>query len=128
VVPHPCSPYFPWFQSGLETPYLLFDNLQMVDLSVIFLPQKAKDRAGVESDMIGMAEHVHENYDFIRKYFPQFYVHRYDTHIYSNVSMAFNTPQEDLLLESSNIFYGEHQAMYPRDLQEEFFVIVGSFM
>jgi hypothetical protein len=42
--------------------------------------------------------------------------------------MAFNTPQEALLQESSNIFYGEHHAMYPRDLQAGNCVMVGSFI
>jgi hypothetical protein len=68
----------------------------MVDPSVIFLAHKAKDRVGVESDLIATAEHVHENYDFMRKYFPQLYVHKHDTYMYSNVRMAFNTPQENL--------------------------------
>jgi hypothetical protein len=63
---------------------ILLDNLQMVDPSVIFLPHKAKDRVGVESDLIATAEHVHDNYD-------------HDTYMYSNVLMAFNTPQEELL-------------------------------
>jgi hypothetical protein len=62
------------------------------DPSVIFLPHKAKDRVRVESDLIAAAEHVHANYDFMRKYFPQFYVHKHDTYLYSNVIMAFNTP------------------------------------
>jgi hypothetical protein len=107
---------------------ILLENLQMVDPSVIFLPHKAKDRVGVESDLIATGEHVHDNYDFMRKYFPQFYVHKHDTYMYSNVIMAFNTPQEELLRESSNILYGEHQAMYPRELQGENCVIVGSFL
>jgi hypothetical protein len=42
--------------------------------------------------------------------------------------MFFNTPQEELIRESSNILYGEHQAMYPRELQGENCVIVGSFV
>jgi hypothetical protein len=42
--------------------------------------------------------------------------------------MAFNTPQEELLRESSNILYGEHQAVYPRELQAGNCVIVGSFL
>jgi predicted nucleic acid-binding Zn finger protein len=107
---------------------ILLENLQMVDPSVIFLPHKAKDRVGVESQLIATAEHVHDNYDFMRKYFPQFYFHKHDTYMYSNVIMAFNTPQEELLRESSNILYGEqHQAVYPRELQGENCVIVGSF-
>jgi hypothetical protein len=69
----------------------------MVDPSIIFLPHKAKDRVGVESDLIATAEHVHDNYDLMRKYFPQFYFHKQDTSMYSNVRMAFNTPQEELL-------------------------------
>jgi hypothetical protein len=69
----------------------------MVDSSVIFLPHKAKYRLGVELDLIATAEHVHDNYDFMRKYFPQLYVHKHDTYMYSNVRMAFNTPQEELL-------------------------------
>jgi hypothetical protein len=77
---------------------ILLENLQMVDPSVIFLPYNAKDRAGVESDMISTEEYVQDNYDFMRKYFHQFYVHIYDTYMYSNVIMPFNTPQEDLLL------------------------------
>jgi hypothetical protein len=48
--------------------------------------------------------------------------------MYSNVIMAFNTPQEELLRESSKILYGEHQAMYPIELQAENCVIVGSFL
>jgi hypothetical protein len=92
---------------------IILDNLQMVDPSVIFLPHKAKDRVGVESDLIATAEHVHDNYDFMRKYFPQFYVHKHETYMYSNVIIAFNTPQEELLWEISNILYGEHQAVYP---------------
>jgi hypothetical protein len=107
---------------------ILLENLQMVDPSVIFLPHKAKDRVGVEPDLIATAEHVHDNYDFMRKYFPQFYVHKHDTYMYSNVHMAFNTPQEELLRESSNILYGEHQAMYPRELQGENCFLVGSFL
>jgi hypothetical protein len=98
-----------------------------VDPSIIFLPPKAKDRVGVESDLIATAEHVHDNYYFMRKYFPQLYVHKHGTYMYSNVIVAFNTPQEELLRESSNIFYGEHQAMYPRELQAENCVLVGSF-
>jgi hypothetical protein len=104
----------------------------MVDPRVIFLPHKAKDRVGVESDLIATAEYVHENYDFMSKYFPQLYVHKHDTYMYFNVITAFNTPQdkpqEELLRESSNILYGEHQAMYPRELQGEKCVIVGSFL
>jgi hypothetical protein len=96
---------------------ILLDNLQIVYPSIIFLPLKAKDRVGVESDLIATAEHVHDNYDFMRNYFPQFYVHKHDTYMYSNVRMAFNTPQEELLREIINILYGEHQAMYPRELQ-----------
>jgi hypothetical protein len=42
---------------------ILLENLQMVDPSVIFLPHKAKDRVGVESDLIATAEHAHANYD-----------------------------------------------------------------
>jgi hypothetical protein len=72
---------------------ILLENLQMVDPSVIFLPHKAKVRVGVELDFIATAEHVHDNYDFMLKYFPQFYVHKHDTFMYSNVRMAFNTPQ-----------------------------------
>jgi hypothetical protein len=49
-------------------------------------------------------------------------------YMYSNVIMAFNTPHEELLWESSNILYGEHQTMYPRELQAENCVIVGSFL
>jgi hypothetical protein len=84
----------------------------------------------VESDLIAMAEHVHDNYDFMPKYFPQLYVHKYDTnmYMYSNVHMAFNTSQEELLQESSNILYGEHQAMHHRELQAENCVIGGSFL
>jgi hypothetical protein len=74
---------------------IILDNLQMVDPSVIFLPHKAKDIVGVESDLIATAEHAHGIYDFMRKYFPQFYVHKHDTYMYSNVCMAFNTPQEE---------------------------------
>jgi hypothetical protein len=96
---------------------ILLENLQMVDPSVIFIPHKVKDRVGVESDFIATAEHVHDNYDFMRKYFPQFYVHKHDTYIYSNVIMAFNTPQEYLIREIIIILYGEHQATYPRELQ-----------
>jgi hypothetical protein len=69
----------------------------MVDPSVIFLPRKAKYRVGVESYLIATAEHVHDNYDFMRKYLPQFYVYKHDTYMYSNVIMAYNKPQEDLL-------------------------------
>jgi hypothetical protein len=107
---------------------ILLENLQMVDPSVILLPHKAKDRVGAESDLIATAEHVHENYDFMHKYFPQFYVHKHNTYMYSNVTMAYNTPQEELLWESSNILYGEHQAMYPRELKAENCAIVGSFL
>jgi hypothetical protein len=57
-----------------------------------------------------------------------FYIHKYDTYRYSNVLMAFNTTQEDLLWEIINILYGEHQAMYPRDLRAENGVIVGLFL
>jgi hypothetical protein len=96
---------------------ILLDNLQMVATSVILLPHKAKDRLGVESYLIATAEHVHDNYDFIRKYVPQFYVHKHDTYMYSNVIMTYNTPQEDLLRESINILYGDHQTIYPRELQ-----------
>jgi hypothetical protein len=73
---------------------ILLENLQMVYPSVIFLPHKAKDRVGVESDLKATPEHVQDNYDFMRKYLPQFYVHKHDTYMYSNVIMAFNTPQE----------------------------------
>jgi hypothetical protein len=107
---------------------ILLENMQMVDASVIFLPHKAKDRVGVESDLIATAEHVHDNYDFMRRYFPQFYVRKHDTYMYSNAIMAFNTPHEDLIRERINILYGEHQAMYPRDLQAENCVIVGCFL
>jgi hypothetical protein len=98
---------------------ILLDNLQMVDPSTIFLPHKSKDRVGVESDLIATSEHVHDNCYSTRKYFPQFYVHKHDAYMYSNVIMAFNTPQKELLQESSNILYGEHHAMYPRELQAE---------
>jgi hypothetical protein len=58
---------------------ILLENLQMVDPSVIFLPHKANDRVVVESDLIATAEHVHDNCDFMRTYFLQFYVKRHDT-------------------------------------------------
>jgi hypothetical protein len=90
---------------------ILLENLQMVDPSVIFLPHKSKYRVGVELDLIATSEHVHDNYAFMRTYFPQFYVHKHDTYMFSNVIMAYNTPQEELLRESSNILYGEHQSM-----------------
>jgi hypothetical protein len=80
---------------------ILLANLQMMNPNVIFLPHNAKDRVGVELDLISMAEHVHDNYDFMRKYFPQFYVHKNDWYMYSDVFMAFNTPQEEWLRESS---------------------------
>jgi hypothetical protein len=67
-------------------------------------------------DFIATTEHVHDKYDFMRKYFPQFYMHKHDTYMYSNVRMAYNTPQEELLRKSSNILYGEHHAMYTREL------------
>jgi hypothetical protein len=76
---------------------ILLENMHILNPSVIFLPHKAKERVGVESDMIATAEHVHDNYDFMRKKFPQFYVHKNDTYMYSNVIMAFNTPHEELL-------------------------------
>jgi hypothetical protein len=60
---------------------IILDNLQMVDPIVVFLSHKAKDRVGVESEWIATSEHVHDNYDFMRKYFPQFYVHKHDTHM-----------------------------------------------
>jgi predicted metal-dependent phosphotriesterase family hydrolase len=60
---------------------ILLENLQMVDPSIIFLPHKAKDRVGVESEMIATAEHAHANYDSMGKYFPQFYVHRNGTYM-----------------------------------------------
>jgi hypothetical protein len=63
---------------------------------------------GGSFDLISTAEHVHDNYGFMRKYFPQFYVHKHDTYMYSNVCMAFNTPQEESLRESSNILHGGH--------------------
>ena len=107
---------------------ILLGNLQLVDPGVIFLPHKAKDRAGAESDMIAEDVHVHDDYDFMRKYFPQFYVHRFSTYMYSNVLMAYNTPQEVLFKESSNLLYGDHQAIYNRELQAESCVIVGSFL
>jgi hypothetical protein len=107
---------------------ILLEDLQMADPSVIFLPHKAKDRVGVKFDLIATTEHIHDKYDFMRKYFPQFYVHKHDRYLYSNVLMAYNTPQEELLRESSNSLYEEHQAMYPRELQAENCVIVGSFL
>jgi hypothetical protein len=107
---------------------ILLENMHMVDPTIIFLPHKANDRVGVEPDLIAMADRVHDTYDFMRKYFPQFYVHKNDAYMYSNVIIAFNTPQEELLRESSNILYVEHHAMYPRDLQAENCVIVGSFL
>jgi alpha-ketoglutarate-dependent taurine dioxygenase len=107
---------------------ILLENLQVLDPSVIFLPHKAKDIVGLESDLIATAEHVHGNYDFMRKYFPLFYVHKHDIYMYSNVLMAFNTLQEELLRESSNILYEEHQVMYPRELQGDNCVIMGSFL
>jgi hypothetical protein len=61
---------------------ILLENLQMVDPSVIFLPHEAKDRVGVELDLIATTEHVHDNYDFMRKYYPQFYVQKHDTYMY----------------------------------------------
>jgi hypothetical protein len=73
---------------------ILLEKLQMVDLSFIFLPHKSKDRVGGELDLIATAEHIHDKYDFMRKYFPQFYVHKNDTYMYYKVLMAFNTPQE----------------------------------
>jgi hypothetical protein len=60
---------------------ILLENLQMMDPSVIFIPHKAIYRVGLESDLIATAEHVHGNYNFIRKYFPQFYVHKHDTYM-----------------------------------------------
>jgi hypothetical protein len=39
----------------MEQVKILLDNLQMVDPSVIFLPHKAKDRVGVELDLIATA-------------------------------------------------------------------------
>jgi hypothetical protein len=107
---------------------IILENLQMVYPSIIFLPHKATSRVGVDSYLIATAEHVHGNTYFMRKYFPQFYFHKHDTYMYSNVRMFFKPPQEELLRESSNIFYGEHQAMYPRELQSENYIIVGSFL
>jgi hypothetical protein len=71
---------------------ILLENLQIVGPSVIFIPHNAKDIVAVESDLIATEEHVHDNYDFMRKYFPQFYVHKHDIYMYSNVITAFNTP------------------------------------
>jgi hypothetical protein len=48
--------------------------------------------------------------------------------MYFNVRMAFTTPQEKLLRESSSILFGDHQAVYPRELQAENCVIVESFL
>jgi hypothetical protein len=76
---------------------ILLENLQMVDPSVIFLPHKAKDKVVVESDLIATAEHFHENYDFMRKYFSKFYAYKHDTYMYSNMIKAYNTPHEELL-------------------------------
>jgi hypothetical protein len=85
---------------------ILLENLQMMDPSFIFLRHEANNRVGVESDLIATAEHVHDNYDFMHNYFPQLYVQKHDTYMYSNVRMDFNTPHEELLWESSNILYG----------------------
>jgi hypothetical protein len=73
---------------------ILLENLQMVDPSIIFLLHKANARVGVDLYLITMAEHVHDNYDFMRKYFPQIYMHKHDVYMYSNVLMAFNTPHD----------------------------------
>jgi hypothetical protein len=94
---------------------ILLDNLQMVDPNVIILPNKAKDRVGVESDLIATAEHVHDNYDFMRKYFPQFYVHKHYTYMYSNVCMVFNTPQEDLLRKGVTYCMGSTMPCIPEN-------------
>jgi hypothetical protein len=72
---------------------IFLENLQMADPSIIFIPHKANDRVGVESDLIATAEHFHDNYDFMRKYFPQFHIHTHDIYMHSNVFMDFNTPQ-----------------------------------
>jgi hypothetical protein len=77
----------------LDQVKILLKNLQMVNPSVILFPRKVKDRVGIESDLIATAEYVHDNYDFMLKYFPQFYVHKHDTYMCSNVIMAYNTPQ-----------------------------------
>jgi hypothetical protein len=91
-----------------------------------FSPIRPKtDRSGFG---IGSNSRTCPCYDFMRKYFPQFYVHKHDTYMYSNVRMAYNTPQEELLREISNILYGEHHAMCPRELQAKNCVIVGSFL
>jgi hypothetical protein len=45
---------------------ILLENLQMVDPSVIFLPHKAKDREGAKYETIATAEHIHDNYEFMR--------------------------------------------------------------
>jgi hypothetical protein len=71
---------------------ILLENLQMVYPSIIFFPHQAKGRVVVESDLIATSEHVHDNCDFMHGYFPQFYVNKHDTYMYSNMIMAYNTP------------------------------------
>jgi hypothetical protein len=39
---------------------ILLDNMQMVDPSIIFLPHKAKDRKGVEPDLIATSYRSHD--------------------------------------------------------------------
>jgi hypothetical protein len=49
---------------------IILNNLQIVDPSFIFLPRKAKDRVGVELDLIATAEHIHDNYEIHAQVFP----------------------------------------------------------
>jgi hypothetical protein len=107
---------------------LVMDQVKILLENIKMVPHKAKNRVGVESDLIATSEHILDNFDFIHKYFPQLYVHKHDTYMYSNVIIAFKTPHKELLRESSNILYGEHHAMYPKELQAEKCVIVGSFL
>jgi hypothetical protein len=73
-------------------------------------------------------ELVKADYDLIKVYFPEFYVHNRGTFMYSKVIMCFNHPFEDPLLKTCGTLLGGGQAMYKRSLQVEDINNMGSLL
>jgi hypothetical protein len=100
------------------------ENLQMIDKSALIITFQARYRIGADTELLDDPELVEADYDLIKVYFPEFYVHNRDTVMYLKVLMSFNEPFEDLLQKTSDTLLGDGQAMYKRSFQVEDSTIV----
>jgi hypothetical protein len=68
---------------------MFLEKLQMIDKSALLIPFQARYHIGADTELLDDPELVECDYDLIKVYVPEIYVHNRDTFMYSKVLMCF---------------------------------------